>query len=104
MSTTRRIIASVSVAAMLAAVAGSASAGEFNVNKHGSYVQVPPTTIEATRDALAPTIVHVSASTSGFDWADAGIGAGAGVAISALIAGGGLALSQRRDGSHIRHA
>ncbi len=104
MSTTRRIIASVAVAAMLAVSAGTASAGEFNVNSHGSYVQDPPTSIDATRDAVAPTIVRVTASGGGFDWADAAIGAGAGVAISALLLGGGIAVSQRRPGGHIRHA
>jgi hypothetical protein len=65
----------------------------------------PPTTVEASRDAVAPTIVHVSATSSRFDWGDAAIGAGAGIAISALLLGGGIAVSQRRPaGGHIRHA
>ncbi|HEX3802469.1 MAG TPA: hypothetical protein VHV75_06490 [Solirubrobacteraceae bacterium] len=104
MTTKRRIIAGLAAALVLAASAGTASARQFNVNSNGSYVQVPPTRVDATRNALAPTIVHVTASGGGFDWADAGIGAGAGVAISALLLGGGLAFSQRRTGGHIRHA
>jgi hypothetical protein len=104
MSSTRRIAAVIATVATLIAGTGTAFAGQFNVNKHGSYVQVPPTTIEATRDALAPTIVRVTAAGGGFNWGDAGIGAAAGLAIATLVAGGGLALTERRSGGGIRHA
>jgi hypothetical protein len=39
----------------------------------------------------APTIVRVIAPSSGFDWVDAGIGAGAGLGISLVALGGTLA-------------
>jgi hypothetical protein len=94
----RRIIAAVSAAVVLAAGAGPAWAGEFNVTKNGSYVQVPPKT------QVTPTIVRVTAGSTGFDWGDAGIGAGAGIAISIIVLGGGMAASGRRTGGHIRHA
>jgi hypothetical protein len=42
-----------------------------------------------------PIIVRVSAPT-GFDWADAGIGAGSGIGLSMLALGGALAFSQVR--------
>jgi hypothetical protein len=108
MTINRRIIAAVSTAIVLAAGAGPAWAGEFNVSRGGSYVQVPPSTPVAVEHAqgqgVSPTIVHVTAANSGFDWGDAGIGAGAGIAISVLVLGGGLAVSGRRTGGHIRHA
>ena len=46
----------------------------------------------------APTtpIVHITTPTSGFDWADAGIGAAGGLAITMLGVGGALVISQRR--------
>jgi hypothetical protein len=108
MTINRRIIAAISAATVLAAGAGPAWAGEFNVSKGGSYVQVPPNIPVALAHAqhrgVPPTIVHVTAGSSGFDWGDAGIGAGAGVAISLLVVGGGFAVSGRRAGGHIRHA
>jgi hypothetical protein len=114
MTTKRRIIAGISVAAALAAGAGPASAGQFNVNNKGGYVQVPPKSavaIEQQRDTTgAPAVVRVTAAGGGLDWGDAAIGAGAGVAISALLLGGGLAVAERRSGGirrsdgHIRHA
>jgi hypothetical protein len=44
----------------------------------------------------APTIVHLTAPTSGFDWGDAGIGAAGGLAIAMLGVGGGLVISHQR--------
>ena len=46
--------------------------------------------------STAPTIVHVTAPSGGFDWGDAGIGAGGGVALSILDLGSALAVSDRR--------
>jgi len=107
MTTTRRIISGLSVAATLAAAAGPASAGQFNVNSHGSYVQIPPASAPArqlaSRDDASPTVVRVT-NRSGFAWGDAGIGAAGGVAIAVLIAGGMTAGSERRQRGGIRHA
>jgi hypothetical protein len=52
--------------------------------------------------APTQTTVRVIAPTSGFDWADAGIGAAAGLAISLIAIGGALALTRRHD-RHDRH-
>lgn len=41
-------------------------------------------------------VVRVITPASGFDWADAGIGAAGGLALSLLALGGTLAVSQRR--------
>jgi hypothetical protein len=44
-----------------------------------------------------PTIVRVNTPSSpGFDWGDAGIGAGGGLALAVLGIGAGLAITQRR--------
>jgi hypothetical protein len=43
------------------------------------------------------TLVHVVVPNPRFDWGDAGIGAGAGLAISLVAAGGAMAASRRRD-------
>jgi hypothetical protein len=51
-----------------------------------------------TRTYASPTVVKLS-SDSGFDWGDAGIGAGGALAVVAL-AGGGLLLVSRRRTSH----
>jgi hypothetical protein len=53
-----------------------------------------------TRTYASPTVVKLS-SDSGFDWGDAGIGAGGTLAIVAL-AGGGLLLVTRRRTTHSR--
>jgi hypothetical protein len=41
--------------------------------------------------------VRTISGDSGFDWGDAGIGAGAGLALSVIAVGGALAVSQRRS-------
>lgn len=51
-----------------------------------------PFTTQTTR------IVRVTVPANGFDWGDAGIGAAGGVAITMLVVGAGLTLSQRRNG------
>lgn len=106
MITIRRAIAAVTVAIALAATTGTALAGTFDVTTNGSYVTHPPTAvaIEQTRDAeITPSVVRVTAQSSGFNWGDAVIGAVAGVAIAALLMGSGLAVMQHRP-SHIHHA
>lgn len=104
--TIHRIITSMVVAVALGAGAGTASARPFNLDANGSYVQVPPASTQPIGSSLQastpPTILHVTAGTSGFDWGDTGIGAAGGLAISILGLGGGLAVSQRRA-RRIRH-
>lgn len=102
MTSSRRILSGIAATTVLAAGAGPASAGQFNLNSSGGYVQVPPVQTHVGSPSVQPTVVRITTG-GGFDWGDAGIGAGAGVAISALILGGGLIASQRRTG-HIRHA
>jgi hypothetical protein len=104
----RRIVAALAAAAMCSGSAGTALAGEFNVNPNGTYVPAHRSANETaqTQNGQAPTggaIVRVSAS-SGFNWGDAGIGVGAGLAIAALLLGGGLALTQHRPVSRTRRA
>ena len=55
----------------------------------------PPSSEQASRKAGA-TIVRIE-DRGGFDWADAGIGAAGGVALSALSAGLALLISERRE-------
>ena len=105
MTTTRRIVAVVSMAVTLAVGTGSAWAGEFNVTKQGSEVRVPSHVqpVSTSAQSTQPTIVRVTTA-AGFNWGDAAIGAAAGVAIAILIVGGGLVLTQRGTGGHLRHA
>jgi hypothetical protein len=105
MTTTRRIVAVVSMAVTLAVGVGSAWAGEFNVTKQGSEVLVPSHVqrVATSAPSTQPTIVHVTTA-GGFNWGDAAIGAAAGIAIVILIVGGGLVLTQRGTGGHLRHA
>ena len=46
--------------------------------------------------SAAPTIVPISSPNAGFDWADAGIGAAGGFALSTIGIGAALAVSQSR--------
>jgi len=103
MSRIIRIFAVISVATTLAVAAGPAMAGEFNTSQNGTLVEVPPTGAQSTGTDSAPTVVHVTTD-NGFNWGDAAIGAAAGVAISLLLLGGGLSITQRHSAGHIRHA
>src|SRR5215216_4603927 len=89
---TRLIVTALAVctAAALAAPAwGNGGGGAVTLHRDGSKA--------------VPFVAHVgteaSASTGGFDWGDAGIGAGAGFAVTMIGLGGLLVLSNRR-----RHA
>jgi hypothetical protein len=105
MSSTRRIAAVIITVVSLFACTGTALAGQFNLNGNGSYVRVPPASGPAiTSPTQAPTLVRVVAASSGFNWGDAGIGAAAGLAIATLVAGGGLALTERRSGGGVSNA
>jgi hypothetical protein len=105
MSNIRRIAAVIATVVSLIACTGTALAGPFNLNGNGSYVRVPPESGHAiTSSPRAPTLVRVVAAGGGFNWGDAGIGAAAGLAIPMIVAGGGLALTERRAGGGIRNA
>jgi hypothetical protein len=76
--------------AVIAAAAPSASARPVD----------DPTTAPATQSAPAPTVIHVAAPSTGFDWGDAGIGAGATLAFVTVAAGGAIAIGHRRGRRH----
>jgi hypothetical protein len=56
----------------------------------------------ADRSWLAPASRerHVATPSNGFDWADAGIGAGTGVAFLLVIGGGAVAIRRRPSPAH----
>ena len=64
------------------------------------YVPAVSASTQAYSPPTNPTIVHLTAGNSGFDWGDAGIGAAGGIALSMVGLGGALVVSQRRT----RHA
>lgn len=78
--------------AALGVGAAPASARPYNLNANGSYV---PAQI-ATSQTGSHASVGVNARSGGFDWGDAGIGAGSTVLLTAGLLGGGL--TRRRRG------
>jgi hypothetical protein len=48
---------------------------------------------------VSPTVVRISSGDSGFDWGDAGIGAGAALGLTLAATGGMLLLAHRRTQS-----
>jgi hypothetical protein len=52
----------------------------------------------------SPTPVHVAAHSAGFDWGDAGIGAGGMLALTVIGLGGALTLTRRRNHQMHDHA
>jgi hypothetical protein len=46
--------------------------------------------------------MHVAAPSGGFDWGDAGIGAGATLALVMVTTGGAIAIGSRRGRRHAR--
>lgn len=103
MTTRRRITTAVLVSLGLAISATPAMAYTTDLTPNGSQVPSgsPSVLSQATAPTTSPTIVRVSASTGGFDWGDAGIGAAGGFALSMIVVGGALVASQRR-GRHTR--
>lgn len=101
MTTTHRINTGVLVALALATTAAPASAKTFDLNSNGSYVPSgsPSMRSQATSHStnIPPPVVRITAPNSGFDWADAGIGAAGGLALSMVGLGGALAVSQHRS-------
>jgi hypothetical protein len=73
------------------ATAAPASARPIDLNSTDSYPSSPVGTA-----STAPTIVHVTGPSGGFDWGDAGIGAAGGLALSILGVGSALAVSGHR--------
>jgi len=49
---------------------------------------------------VPPSVVRISSGDSGFDWGDAGIGAGAALGLMLAATGGTLLLAHRRTPSH----
>ncbi len=108
MITFRRTIAALTAAIVLVVGTAPALAGEFNVSGNGSYTPVSPTTKAqaaylSSDHLVTPAVVHVTTS-SGFSWGDAAIGAAGAIAITAVIVGAGLILTQHRSSGGIRHA
>jgi hypothetical protein len=99
MTTRHRIATSVLVAIGLAASSSPALAGPIDLNGNGSEVPAgsPSMQTQATAPVSQPTVVRVSAPANGFDWADAGIGAAGGVALTMVGVGGALVASGRRS-------
>jgi hypothetical protein len=92
-SITRRITTPFAVALALGTCAAPALARPYDLDSNGSYV---PAVTASTPASTPPTIVRVTAPSSGFDWGDAGIGAAGGLVLSAIGLGTVLGMSQRR--------
>lgn len=93
-----RITTAVIVSLGFAVSATPALAWQSDLTPNGSEVPAgsPSVTSQAGVPATPPTVVRVIASSGGFDWGDAGIGAAGGLAISLIGLGGALAVSERR--------
>jgi hypothetical protein len=52
------------------------------------------------QSAPVPTVIQVAAPSGGFDWGDAGIGAGATLALVTVAAGGAIAIGNRHGRRH----
>jgi hypothetical protein len=98
MTIARHIITAGAAAITLAAGAAPASARFFDITPNGSYVPAGTQAVSPSAPPSTPAaVVRVTAGGSGFDWADAGIGAAGGLAISMVGLGGSLVVSQRRS-------
>jgi hypothetical protein len=97
MTSIHRITTAVVVSLGFAMSAAPALAYPSDLTPNGSEVPAgsPSVSGQTTVPAAPPTIVRVSAS-NGFDWGDAGIGAGGAVALTILGVGGALVASNRR--------
>jgi hypothetical protein len=75
------------------------SVGGYSV-KHVAAVPPPTGTANLPGNPTGPAVARVTASSDGFHWGDAGIGAGGAVALMVLVAGGVLVTtSNRRRGA-----
>ena len=73
--------------------AAPASARPIGPNPVGPYAD---NSFGPNPAGTAPTIVHLTSASDGFDWGDAAIGAAGGVAVSILGIGSALAVSGHR--------
>ena len=99
MSTIHRTGAALALTFALAVIAAPASARQFEVNEHGSYVAPGAASARATRPSRSvspPAVIVRVAAPTGFDWGDAGIGAAGGLALAMVGLGGVVAVSQGR--------
>jgi hypothetical protein len=101
--TIHRTATGLTVALAIAAGASTASARPFNLDASGSFVpagaagQLAASAIRATRPANTPrTAVRVIATSDAFDWADAGIGATAGIVLTFAGLGGARSATRQR--------
>ena len=111
MTTTRRITTTAAVILSLAAAGAPTATGRPDFAPVAK--QPPPTTYSRPDKSLIPVtppngdnvsqetrsqqpVVRVQTPPSGFDWADAGIGAAGGLAVAMLGLGGGLVISHQR--------
>jgi hypothetical protein len=99
MTTTHRITTTAAVILSLAAAgAPTATATTTTANQPpaGTYDRPDKSMIPITTPGSAPqAVVRIETPPSGFDWADAGIGAAGGLAIAMIGLGGALVISQR---------
>ncbi|MFL5862782.1 MAG: hypothetical protein ACJ780_18715 [Solirubrobacteraceae bacterium] len=108
MSTTHRIAATGALILSLAAADGPTATAR--TDRGTTTANTPPAAVYSRQDksiipatppstsAGDPTkmaVVRVETAPGGFDWGDAGIGAGGGLALAMLGLGGALARSQR---------
>lgn len=85
----RRFRRALALALVVGAVAAPAAAAK-PADAPAGYTT--PTVSEPSQIPVAP-----SAESDGFDWSDAGIGAGAGFAVTMIGLGGALVISSRRQ-------
>jgi hypothetical protein len=83
---TKKTVALALALALSAITPAAACAKEIGTAPFGAKYTTPPPT----------TIVRVSTPAGGFDWADAGIGAAGGLALSMLGIGAALVISSHR--------
>ena len=98
MRITRTITASVAAILGAAALAGPAAAGQQGANDSAkANVYVPPAAAYTAAPAINRHVPAASASSSGFDWRSAGIGAAAAIAAFLAALGGAAGLRRRQQ-------
>jgi hypothetical protein len=101
MTTTRRIATGV-VATLALATAAPASATPWDPNSRDPSIPIRSAPGRAmiapasTNAGNGPVVLRLTTERSGFDWADAGIGAAGATALTLLGVGGALMISDRR--------
>ena len=80
-------------ATTLAPSPGSRQVPPKIVATRGGAIQVPPTTVKSPAGARHVSATTPASSNAGFDWDDAGIGAGGAVALMTLLVGGAVGVS-----------